>query len=241
MLNRSGTDLSYWGRGPSLLSNQSLGHFERVLFCNCEAILELHLFLDMLAPRKKLWSTPLEVINKAIEVLEISGEDTVIDIGAGDGRFLLQCAESSPACRIVGYEIDEERGKIAQNAIAEKGYAPGYVDLVIGNALEQDYNHGTIFFLYLVPRGLRLILPLLKSIPHHIKVVTYMSPLPESEKPLQHIKVGTANHKGAEWPLWLYSLNEGVPGDQQTETEETKEKGATDTDANPLADYCAIQ
>jgi len=189
----------------------------------------------MLAPRKKLWSTPSEVLAKAIEVLEITGDDTVIDIGAGDGRFLLQCAESSTAKRIVGYEIDEERGKIAQNAIAEKGYASEYVDLVIGNALEQNYDHGTIFFLYLVPRGLRLILPLLKSIPHPIKVVTYMSPLPDSEKPLQHIKVGTANHKGAEWPLWLYSLNEETSVDQ-TEVKEVKE-----TEKDAFADYCVIQ
>ena len=37
----------------------------------------------MLAPRKSLWSTPIEVIDKAIEQLSISPTDVVYDIGAG--------------------------------------------------------------------------------------------------------------------------------------------------------------
>jgi hypothetical protein len=60
----------------------------------------------MLAPRNKLWSTPLSVIDEAISALEINPEgysaanfmnicsntntaDIVFDIGAGDGRFLV--------------------------------------------------------------------------------------------------------------------------------------------------------
>jgi len=37
----------------------------------------------MLAPRKSLWSTPIEVIDKAIEQLNITSNDIVYDIGAG--------------------------------------------------------------------------------------------------------------------------------------------------------------
>ena len=37
----------------------------------------------MLAPRKSLWSTPMEVIDKAIEQLAITSADIVYDIGAG--------------------------------------------------------------------------------------------------------------------------------------------------------------
>ena len=45
-------------------------------------------FVFMLAPRKKLWSTPVEVIDKALELLSPKEEDVLFDIGAGDGRFL---------------------------------------------------------------------------------------------------------------------------------------------------------
>jgi hypothetical protein len=53
--------------------------------------------------------------------------------------------------------------------------------IICCNALEyNNYHNGTCFFLYLVPRGLRLILPHLLTIPHKIRVITYMSPLPST-------------------------------------------------------------
>ena len=112
----------------------------------------------MLAPRKKLWSTPVEVIDKALELLSPGAEDMVFDIGAGDGRFLIQASLTTEA-RCVGVEIDEARGQEAIAAIAAAGLAADKCNLIIGTALEQDYSSGTLFFLYLIPRGLRIILP----------------------------------------------------------------------------------
>jgi hypothetical protein len=73
--------------------------------------------------------------------------------------------------------------------------------------LEQDYSKGTVFYLYLVPRGLRLILPILKAISHPIKVITYMAPFPESEVPITQIKCTPVNQPEAMWPLYLYHFN----------------------------------
>lgn len=161
----------------------------------------------MLAPRKKLWSTPKEVIEKAIELLAPTDVDVVYDIGAGDGRFLIRCTETTRA-KCVGVEIDETRGKEAERNIDESGVEKSRCQLIIGNALEQDYSSGTLFFLYLVPRGLRIILPYLKGLPHKIKIVTYMSPFPEEVTPVETVKVSTANHTGSEWPLFLYTFGE---------------------------------
>lgn len=160
----------------------------------------------MLAPRKVLWSTPLEVIEKALELLNIVANDTAIDIGAGDGRFLIRCAETTAAAQCIGVEIDEERAAQAQAQIVARSFAENRVRLIVGNALEQDYSAGTAFFLYLVPRGLRIILPLLKSVPHKVRVVTYMSPFPDSETPLCVVKVSTEQHPEAKWPLYYYEF-----------------------------------
>jgi tRNA G46 methylase TrmB len=56
----------------------------------------------MLAPRKSLWSTPIEVIDKAIEQLSITSTDIVYDIGAGDGRFLIRCVENTTVSQCIG-------------------------------------------------------------------------------------------------------------------------------------------
>lgn len=79
--------------------------------------------------------------------------------------------------------------------------------MICGNALEQDYSSGTVFYLYLVPRGLRIILPILKAINRPIRVITYMAPFPDVEVPIRCIKCTSEGHPDAEWPLYLYELN----------------------------------
>ena len=128
----------------------------------------------MLAPRNKLWSTPREVIEEAIACLKITPEDLVYDIGCGDGRFLVQCCKATGA-RAIGIDINEERVKEAQNAI-EENHLSSSCSVLCGNALEMDFSDARAIFLYLIPRGLRLILPKILNIPRKVRVVTYMSP-----------------------------------------------------------------
>jgi hypothetical protein len=108
----------------------------------------------MLAPRKKLWSTPDAAIDLAIDLVQVGslllprscmgyrtlqreqGEtirtnpshflsfqvteaDVVYDIGSGDGNFLMRCAKATPARRIIGVEIDQERATQAQQGIEQ--------------------------------------------------------------------------------------------------------------------------
>jgi hypothetical protein len=78
--------------------------------------------------------------------------------------------------------------------------------MISGNALEQDYSTATVFYLYLIPRGLRIILPVLKALGKKLRVITYMSPFPESEIPVESFQVTSAKHPDAQWPLFLYDI-----------------------------------
>jgi len=150
------------------------------------------------------------VVDRAIDLLKVdAATDTVIDIGAGDGRFMLRCCERTGS-QLIGVEIDEERGAEAQAKIDGAGdEIRNKCRLIIGNALEQDYSMGTAFFLYLIPRGLRIVLPILQAIPRKIRVVTYISPFPDSVKPVEIVRVNIEKHAdaGVEWPLFVYELN----------------------------------
>jgi ubiquinone/menaquinone biosynthesis C-methylase UbiE len=159
----------------------------------------------MLAPRKKLWSTPSEVIEASILLLCPGTGEIVYDIGGGEGNFVIRCSETTDA-KCIGIEIDEERAAFASRLIKEQGFTEDKCKMICGNALEQDFTSGDCFFLYLVPRGLRIVLPLLKALDHRIRVVTYMSPLPE-ETPVSITKVSTVQHPDAKWPLYYYELN----------------------------------
>lgn len=78
---------------------------------------------------------------------------------------------------------DDDHQHHSSSSIRSTTIASAYnrCHIICCNALEyNNYHNGTCFFLYLVPRGLRLILPHLLTIPHKIRVITYMSPLPST-------------------------------------------------------------
>lgn len=191
----------------------------------------------MLAPRKKLWSTPRAAIDVAANLIQLTSSDTLYDVGCGDGRVIIHLATTTPCSRFVGIEIDEDRAKEAQTNVEEaklSGQIPDGVSIVIRkeNALEVDYSEATAVFLYLVPRGLRLIKPILLQRPSarqnqenasngdntttatitndtiaadQLRVVTYMAGFAEE----RYIKkeLCTVDHQeGAAWPIYLYHL-----------------------------------
>ena len=102
---------------------------------------------------------------------------------------------------------------IAMNKIKEMGENISQrCKMIVNNALHEDYTNGTAFFLYLVPRGLRIILPILKNLANSkqiiLRCVTYMSPFPSNDgvKLIEINKISTSSHPDAKWPLYTYNI-----------------------------------
>ena len=88
------------------------------------------------------------------------------------------------------------------------------------NAMEATelYQHATNFFLYLIPRGLKIFKPMLLEVMKKrrqkdenndtnasLTVLTYMSPLPGET--FEKRELCQVEHQpGAAWPLYLYHL-----------------------------------
>jgi len=156
----------------------------------------------MLAPRKKLWSTPAEAVELTLDKLDLSPDDVVFDIGCGDARFLIECCRRSEA-RCVGIEIDEDRCGHAREQVKSAEF-DDRISIRQENGLECSIDEATVLFLYLTPRGLRLILPKIQALGHSVRIVTYMAPLPELEADfIAH--ASPAHQPGARWPLYFYS------------------------------------
>jgi precorrin-6B methylase 2 len=195
----------------------------------------------MLAPRKTLWSTPSEVVPILVDWIPLEPNDVVLDVGCGDAKVLLQWAMQVPTSlnsssqqqqepdstiKFLGIEIDERRAAQA-NKNVEKAYREGILDrdkvtiqIRCGNALHDASDwwvEATIVFMYLIPRGLRRIKPILEQKRQHISVrqgrlvvVTYMSPLPD-EIHVAKRSFSVSHQPGAAWPLYLYHL--GISGE----------------------------
>ena len=69
----------------------------------------------MLAPRKKLWSSPELVLDKALEMLKIEETDVVYDIGCGDGRYAKYITKYVK--KYVGVDIRDESLSFAEKLL----------------------------------------------------------------------------------------------------------------------------
>ena len=172
----------------------------------------------MLAPRKKLWSTPKSVIDVSSTLLNLKCTDKVYDIGAGDGRVLIHLAKTTACMDFVGIEIDHDRAEEARrNVLAEN--LSSQIEIKETNALYDNFDDATVVFLYLVPRGLSLIHPLLMRLVQKkrelqrnchpqviLRVITYISKL-KGEQHKAVVKCSVAHHNSAAWPVYLYHFS----------------------------------
>ena len=134
----------------------------------------------------------------------------MVDIGCGDGRFLFKCAEYTKA-KIIGIDINENRiEEVNQQILSLK--LSNNCEAIHANALEIDFSAATVIFLYLIPRGLKLILPQILNISHKVRIVTYMTPFsgPIELKFKQKIKVIVGEQTIVEYPIYYYETNNHI-------------------------------
>lgn len=129
----------------------------------------------------------------------------------------------------VGIDVDPVRIRCAQDELdrlRKQGriHPDVSVEFWCQNALDcaPRLQKVTVYFLYLIPRGLRIVKPLLfgtqrgeeparSSSPPLVRVITYMSPL-EGEVPVQVDRVSVPHQPGASWPLYYYELKREPTG-----------------------------
>ena len=118
--------------------------------------------------------TMSQVQSISIAMMALTSNDVLFDLGCGDGRLLVSAAEATPGIRCVGIELDPVLVHRALQAvqslsrdIAER------IDIRHGDVLDlRTLNGGkltfmddaTAIFLFLMPRGLKKITPLMEQL-----------------------------------------------------------------------------
>lgn len=90
--------------------------------------------------------TPDETITQSLDLMRLTANDTLADVGCGDGRVLIEAARSH-GCKGVGIEIDAELAELARQQVAEAGMADR-IEIITGDALDfnpSDYSVTAIF------------------------------------------------------------------------------------------------
>ena len=161
----------------------------------------------MLAPREKLWPASLPIVQKALSLLNLTPADRLADYGCGNGIALFTAIEEFHISHAYGYEIYLPRAQELIKEIQDK-QLEHKITIKIQNALDASPIEPTAVYLYLISRGLGMILPLLRTIAKHqpnkkLRVVTVLYKIPNVAYDKVE-KVYTSDI--AMTPIYLYTI-----------------------------------
>lgn len=93
--------------------------------------------------------TPIEVIDRMLELAEVKKGDVVYDLGSGDGRIVIRAAKKY-GVHAVGIEMDSWLLDKARQAAKAEGVGH-LVEFRNEDALKADISRATVVTLYMLP------------------------------------------------------------------------------------------
>ncbi|MFA6523656.1 MAG: hypothetical protein WCS85_04795 [Candidatus Peribacteraceae bacterium] len=101
--------------------------------------------------------TPRKIVDSMVRLAGFRGDETVVDIGAGDGRVLVAAKKHFPGIRAIGYENALGIWLYGKLKIFLSG---AKVHFRFRNALKDDLSVADVIFLYLGPDMMRKLEPI---------------------------------------------------------------------------------
>ncbi len=102
------------------------------------------------AGKDVIWvPTPDEVVDRMLRMAQVTPNDYIIDLGAGDGKIAIAAAKNFGA-RSLGIEYNPEMAKHAQENVVKAGVT-GKARIVQGDIFVTDFTQATVLTMYLLP------------------------------------------------------------------------------------------
>lgn len=91
---------------------------------------------------------PMETVEQMLDLMQLTADDVLADLGCGDGRILIVAAKRG--VRGIGVELDHARASAARQAILDSGVSH-MVSIEQGDARAFDMSRATAITAYLYP------------------------------------------------------------------------------------------
>jgi len=101
------------------------------------------------------------VVDKMLEMANVTKADILYDLGCGDGRIVITAARKY-GTRGVGIDLDPERIK-ESNANAKQAGVKDLVEFSLQDVMKSDISEATVVTLYLLPESNALLRPILEE------------------------------------------------------------------------------
>jgi hypothetical protein len=95
--------------------------------------------------------TPPEVVEKMLDMAEVTPKDFVMDLGSGDGRNIIAAARRG--ARALGVEYNPDLVELSRRLARDAGVA-GKASFVQGDMYKADVSQATVLTLFLKPENL---------------------------------------------------------------------------------------
>jgi hypothetical protein len=93
--------------------------------------------------------TPDEVVERMLRMAQVTPNDYLVDLGAGDGKIAIAAARDFGA-RALGIEYNPEMARHAQGNVEKAGVA-GRARIMQGDIFATDFSQATVITMYLLP------------------------------------------------------------------------------------------
>ena len=100
--------------------------------------------------------TPQSLVEKMLDMAEVTPQDFVVDLGSGDGRNVIAAAKRG--ARAQGVEYNPDMVELSRRNAAEAGVGDR-ATFVQGDMFEADISKATVMALFLLPDNLRRLTP----------------------------------------------------------------------------------
>jgi SAM-dependent methyltransferase len=124
------------------------------------------------AGKDVIWvPTPDEVVDRMLRMAQVTPNDLVYDLGAGDGKIAIAAAKKFGA-RSVGIEYNADMAKHAQGNVEKAGVA-GKARILNGDIFATDFSQATVVTMYLLPALNLKLRPTILSMRPGTRVVSH--------------------------------------------------------------------
>ena len=145
--------------------------------------------------------TPWHVVDRMLDLVEVTEQDMVYDLGSGDGRILVRAAKAHGA-RGVGLEINHDLVVDARLAIGAAN-VEDRVKIIEQDIFEADLSPASVVTLFLMTSANRRLKPkLLEDLQPGTRIACYKWEIP-GWKP---VKTATVEVSGAGQPIYMYEV-----------------------------------
>jgi len=146
--------------------------------------------------------TPMDVVERMLEMAEVDKQDVLFDLGCGDGRIIITAAKKY-GTRGIGIDLEPQRIK-ESIANAKAAGVDELVEFRLEDATLSDFSQASVVTMYLLTESNELLRPHLeRQLRFGTLVVSHNYPIERWESKLVDYVSFTAED-GNEHSIWVY-------------------------------------